>query len=1029
MPEFIKFSIDDDTRYTVAERFCNYLSELVVSDARGDEVLESDVAPAGRYWLGRLGPKDAVVLQDERADRLEPCAIGVRLRPSQPNIQFSVEIRWFLWKRTKVKNREQRFEWDKSKPLHFSTPITISDEIGEHVFAATELQSILVSEGGVGLSAEIRVRVSGRSDEKKAVEITFVNTSDEVDDFAAGRFFECSMSVRDFSRRPFELESLPDSFRYDRRVDAFGLNCGAVVEDSVVRTTDSPSTTRQRPAYWNSSSAQPDFSFQMLSQNPLPACERLVTALETWGEENWSRDSLDNRARTDNWSTAMRAQAETEAEQFRDEVARVKEGVRILASDGNVHRAFRAMNQAMKLTSRGKYTSWRPFQLGFLLANLSTLSSTDRVETDIVDIVWFATGGGKTETYLGLLITAAMLDRIRGKISGTTAWSRFPLRLLSLQQTQRFSNALAAAEVVRQELGLGGDAFSLGFLVGGNATPNRIKKESDRPSEDADKIGDMDDPFLLLDQCPFCRSSEIHTRFDRESWRLVHVCRNSECSRADEPLPIYVVDDEIWRFLPTVVVGTLDKAANIARQPGMRSLLGAPIGRCRCEGHGYTYARRGDFPQGCLVPGCRGGEPQPLPQDPTLFAPTFRLQDELHLLRDSLGAVDSHYEAALDGLQEEISGRRVKILASSATLAGYEKQVEVLYRRRGRVFPQAAPREGRGFWTGDSPQMMRKFIALAPRRLTVEFAADQLILTLQTTIRKILSAPEELERLIDVDRRFAEFLANFYGTTVVYGNTLQDIDAVVRSAETQYGDIDPPPNIASLTGRVEFSDVRETLNRLQAPEANFSDRLHLIAASSMMSHGVDIDRLNVMIMLALPLGVAEFIQATARVGRTWPGLVITVPKMTRERDASVYRTFPLFVSHGDRFVEPIPITRRSRRVLERTIAGLEMARILQIHEPASKKRLVTLRDFNDLLRQNPSLLEEDLRSIAAALGIDERDQFLQEQLNSWFRAFARNQRQPGADMRFISDLSPTGSPMLSLRDVDEQAPIFGDSTR
>jgi Lhr-like helicase len=1029
MPEFIKFSIDDDTRYAVAERFCNYLSELVVSDARGDEVFESDVAPAGRYWLGRVGPKDAVVLQDERADRLEPCAIGVRLRPAQSNIKFSVDLKWFLWRRTKVKNKEQRFEWNKSEPFHFSIAISINDVVGEHVFAAQELQTILLSAGGVGLSAEIRVRISGRSDGKKAVEITFVNTSDEVDDFAAGRFFECSMSVRDFPRRSFELESLPDSFRYDRRVEAFGLNCGTVVEDGVVSTTDSPSTTKQRPAYWNSLSPQPDFSFQRLSQNPLATCEQLVAALKSWGEENWSKDSLDERARAENWSPEMRDQAEAEAEQFRDEVTRVKEGARILASDENIHRAFCAMNQAMKLASRGKYTAWRPFQLGFLLANLVTLSRTDRVETDIVDIVWFATGGGKTETYLGLLITAAMLDRIRGKISGTTAWSRFPLRLLSLQQTQRFSNALAAAEVVRQELGLGGDPFSLGFLVGGNATPNRIKKESDRPAEDADKIGDMDDPYLLLDQCPFCRSTEIHTKFDRESWRLVHVCQNSECSHAEQALPIYVVDDEIWRFLPTIVVGTLDKAANIARQPGMRSLLGAPIGRCRCEGHGYTYARRGDFPQGCLVPGCRGGEPQPLPQDATLFAPTFRLQDELHLLRDSLGAVDSHYEAALDALQEEITGRRVKILASSATLAGYEKQVEVLYRRSGRVFPQAAPREGRGFWTGDSSHMMRKFIALAPRRLTVEFAAEQLILTLQIAVRKILSEPEELERIINVDRQFAEFLTNFYGTTVVYGNTLQDIDAVVRSAETQYGDIDPPPNLASLTGRVDFSEVRETLNRLQAPEKNFNDRLHLVAASSMMSHGVDIDRLNVMIMLALPLGVAEFIQATARVGRTWPGLVITVPKMTRERDASVYRTFPLFVSHGDRFVEPIPITRRSRRVLERTIAGLEMARILQIHEPASKKRLVTLRDFNDLLRHNPNLLEEDARAIAAALGIDDQDQFLREQLHTWFRAFARNQRQPSADMKFISDLSPTGSPMLSLRDVDEQAPIFGDSTK
>lgn len=167
MPEFIKFSIDNDVRYIVAERFTNFLSELVVSDARGDTVSQSDFAPAGRYWLGRLGPKDAVMLLDDRADRLEPCAIGVRLRPSQHEIQFSVDLNWSLWKRTKVKNREQKFEWDKSERIKFSTTVAVTSEIGEHVVAASELQSILLSKGGVGLSAEIRVRISGRSEEKE----------------------------------------------------------------------------------------------------------------------------------------------------------------------------------------------------------------------------------------------------------------------------------------------------------------------------------------------------------------------------------------------------------------------------------------------------------------------------------------------------------------------------------------------------------------------------------------------------------------------------------------------------------------------------------------------------------------------------------------------------------------------------------------------------------------------------------------------------------------------------------------------
>jgi len=412
-----------------------------------------------------------------------------------------------------------------------------------------------------------------------------------------------------------------------------------------------------------------------------------------------------------------------------------------------------------------------------------------------------------------------------------------------------------------------------------------------------------------------------------------------------------------------------------------------------------------------------------------LFPPSFRLQDELHLLRDSLGAVDAHYECAMDGIQEELSGQKPKILASSATLSGYLKQVDVLYRRQARVFPQPPPTDGAGFWAADSNRLMRRYVAFAPRRLTVEFVVDRLIVTLQSSIRRLIQEPNRLCEELRVDTSYADFLIDLYGTNVVYGNTLQDIDAVVRSSETQYAELTPPPNVATLTGRTDFDDVRKTLDRLEHPEADFNQRLHLIAASSMMSHGVDIDRLNVMIMLAFPLGVAEFIQATARVGRRWPAIVIVVPKMTRERDASVYRSFPQFVSHGDRFVEPIPITRKSRRVLERTVSGLELARITLVHEPTTGDRVTTIKALNNLVRQKPDLLQQDELAIATALGLTEEDEFMRDQLHRWFEMFQRNLREPPADSRFLSDLSPTGHPMTSLRDVEEQAPVKGDSTK
>lgn len=1028
--EFIGPMQTDESKYQVAERFVNWLQKRVLIEARGDDETTSPVDPTGRYWLGRLGPKDFVTRPDLRGDRLEPCAIGLRLRPAESGPwAFLVTVRFSLWlRRRSTEEKGLRWAYDKTPYIEVQVPVTVEERTGDQIFGEVAFSEAFSTWNANNLSAEVRVRLTGRTASSRAIEVTFVNTSREDVDLADGRFFEASLSVTGLKCVPFDLESLPDSFRFNRKVPAYGINCGVEIDGEAYRTSDGPNATRFRPNFSASSEKKVDVSFDGLAHDPCASATDLVGIFELWASDVWSEETLAQRAKDESWSAGMREEAAAARQEFQDELRRIKRGAELLATNPNLRLAFQRMNRSMTISARGRYKKWRPFQFAFLLANLECLVNHES-ESDIVDIVWFATGGGKTETYLGLILTAAFLDRMRGKISGVTAWSRFPLRMLSLQQTQRFANALAAAELIRREAKIEGDQFSLGFLVGGSSTPNRIKKESDKANEDVDKIEERTNPFKLLDRCPFCRERDVSTSFDRVYWRLNHLCSNGDCPSQGGPLPIYVVDDEIWRFLPTVVIGTLDKAANIARQTGMRGLLGSPKGKCTKPGHGYTYATRSDFPNGCLVPDCRGGAPEGLPMAEELYPAMFRLQDELHLLRDSLGAVDAHYECAMDGIQERIAGSKPKILASSATLTGYKKQVDVLYRRKARVFPLPPPVDGQGFWATDSDNLMRRYVALAPRRLTVEFVVDKLIVTLQNAIRSLLNTPGKICSELNIDPSYASLLVDLYGTNVVYGNTLQDIDAVVRSSETQYAELVPPPNVATLTGRTNFEEVRQTLDRLESPEPEFDKRLHIIAASSMMSHGVDIDRLNIMIMLAFPLGVAEFIQATARVGRFWPSLVLVIPKMTRERDASVYRAFPEFVTHGDRFVEPIPITRKSRRVLERTISGLELARISMIHEPSSAAPITTIRSLNAFVSANQGVLANDEQSIAEDLGLADEDEFMRKQLSQWFTDFSRNLREPPSDSKFLSDLCPTGNAMTSLRDVEEQVPIKGDSTR
>jgi hypothetical protein len=262
---------------------------------------------------------------------------------------------------------------------------------------------------------------------------------------------------------------------------------------------------------------------------------------------------------------------------------------------------------------------------------------------------------------------------------------------------------------------------------------------------------------------------------------------------------------------------------------------------------------------------------------------------------------------------------------------------------------------------------------------------------------------------------------------VVYGSTLKDVEAAARSFEAQI----PIPglNPITLTGRTPLEDVRSVLRRLKNPEPNFEDRIHVIAASSMLSHGVDIDRLNVMIMWGVPLSTAEFIQTTARVGRSFPGIVFVLHKIARERDAGVFRVFPSFVEHADRLIDPVPITSKSRRILELTFAGLEQGRIYGVYEPQAVARRLQPLTLPDRLRRGFDQLRVteavELQALIEMLGFTgPLDENLRRDLEEYVRQFFRALRDPSTTAQWVSDLFPTGPPMRSLRDVEAQVPVY-----
>lgn len=1022
-----------ELRATDTAAFVGWLLAGVISEARGDEVETLPVRPDGRFWLGRLAPEAKVQNSPlgERSERLEPCEVGVRVRPTALDGRVLIcSGRVVVWEEFDAGEEPDADRWRKHGPIEVTAALDTPQSVGTVASSGhDDFASRLGSIGASGMACEFHAELEVGKDGPELV-VTLVNVSPEELEGWDTNVYEARLEVEVGDTLPFTLDNLPDSFRYDRTVPAYGVNGGVEqVSESRFCITDVATFDQPRTTYWDEEAGpEPDLRFTTLSEDVLPSLRDLVGTSDRWGQRNWSDRVLTTRAADEGWDAGMREQADSEAAAFAEELSRLRQGVLLLEENDNLRRALSLANRSFSLSPAIRHTRWRPFQLAFVLGNLGSIAGESPTgERSIVDTLWFATGGGKTETYLLFVLTAAFYDRLRGKQEGITSWGRFPLRMLSLQQTQRFADVLGAAELVRREEQIPSQGFSVGFFVGRNGTPNSIPRNP-RPGEPDPDDGDMPGRYQVLLRCPFCESLELEMRFDSGRWALDHICLARGCPWGGRPLPFRIVDEEIYRSLPTVVLGTLDKAASISMQAGMRGFYGPPSGRC--PQHGFTYAPRATRPNGCLFPGC-STQPDALSQDSSLYAPTIRMQDELHLLRDSLGAVDAHYEALLDGLQAHF-GPPPKIIASSATLAGHADQVSALYRRAGRTFPLPGPRAERSLWAAASEDLARRFAGLAPRGVTLEYATDQLTETLQRRIRRCVEDPAEVAAEINVNVQTIAALVDVYGVDVVYGSTLKDVEAAARSFETQIP-LDRV-NAATLTGRTPLEEVRTTLARLTSPEDDFYDRIHLVAASSMLSHGVDIDRLNVMVMLGLPLATAEFIQTTSRVGRANPGLVIVLHKIGRERDAAVYRTFPSFVAHADRLLDPVPITAKSRRILELTFAGLEQGRLYGIHEPAALqaglRQLTRPATVRRAFARLPVLESAELDALIEMLGFEgPLDENLRRDIGDYLREFYRALNDPATNADWVNQLFPTGEPMRSLRDVEEQAPVYSRGGR
>ncbi len=636
---------------------------------------------------------------------------------------------------------------------------------------------------------------------------------------------------------------------------------------------------------------------------------------------------------------------------------RIAEGIEALAEE-KVALAFRIANRTMAAAQRARRPAetpaWRPFQVAFLLMNIPGIVDPRNESRKHVDLLFFPTGGGKTEAYLGLAAFTLAYRRLRHegiRGAGMSVLMRYTLRLLTLDQLERAAALICALELERRkDTRLGPWPFEIGLWVGRAATPNRMGKKGVRDPESAREktlayVGkSRGAPVPIpIERCPWCgepfkpRSFRLSPDDDAPTQLEVR-CMSPRCVwSGEQALPIVAVDEPLYRRLPCFVIATVDKFAQL---PWVGE-TGAMFGRVSRHDAAGFYGPCDNPKYGKPIPGGR------------LPPPDLVIQDELHLISGPLGTMVGLYETAIDALSEDESGARPKIVASTATVRRAKQQIKALYARQETViFPPPGPDRRDSFFARTVPvptaPEKRAVDGFANARRYVGIAAQGRSLKV-TMLRAYLALLAGAQKLYEEAGGHANEKnpAAPYMTLLGYFNSLRELGGgrrivedevttrlAVYNTRTRHADPDPPyakrsiGEVVELTSRVPTWQVAEVKRRLDAlPHQRDKKPVDVALATNMISVGLDITRLGLLVVLGQPKTTAEYIQATSRVGRddNRPGLVVTLFNIHRPRDRSHYERFEAYHESFYRAVEATSVTPFSPRAVDRGAPAVTVA--------------------------------------------------------------------------------------------------------
>lgn len=821
--------------------------------------------------------------------------------------------------------------------------------------------------------------------------------------------------------------------------------------------------------------------------------------------------------------------------------------------------AWVSTNAAMAKVAKSKgYDEWRLFQLAFILASIPAFATripefhsfyTPEVakHANAVTLLYFSTGGGKSEAFLGLLTFVLFLDRLRGKHRGVSALMRYPLRLLTLQQARRTFATMGAAEEVRHKRGHPGEPFSLGFWVGGSNTPNwhsedgytevpsddEVAPNAESQHKDVKPYKSARERWLKLSSCPFCGNKDgsllaLRRHSGTGANTMGHYCTASKekCSWnarfvRPTPLPFYIVDQDIYDLAPSVLLGTVDKLAAIGQSQGtIRKFFGmfgfAPLVETGSErlyvpmkprdwdGHPGASTRT-------LFPSFASGEKRFFDPFPALL-----IQDEAHLLDESLGTFSGLFESALEAAFDQLSPlltghlsyepgstvrRKIKVIAASATVSEPQRQMRNLYQRDNTVqFPYPGPTlydsfyatplqpdasvndteraaipvgevELRSHWARVYTSVLtnghRHTVAMASvlghyhvmltglyERLRSEDPAKEEAAR-NELIRWVSSGPlqDQFVRLLaDADVATLLTLVDLHRIALTYVTNKKGGDQVIDTEKVQFeklhqgeGYADHSLNSQLISGAVSAADIQDIVRRAETrvdvnkPFPELNNTLRSVIATSAISHGVDVEEFNAMFFAGIPSDIAEYIQASSRVGRTHVGFSLLVPVPQRYRDRFVLEIHDIFHRFLERMILPAAVDRWAEKALVRVMPSffqeyvcgmnaIERLCAADDHEKRDSPIFAMAPDVRDFLAV-PANLKATEAFMENALGLSFSPS---PEGRSYYRSLLKSQlthyqQDLGVDrlvngtrlVQFFAARNGMLRPMTSLRDVDQ----------